>query len=345
MIGADPAALKRRHPLAAGSRRSGVVKPTTGAETTFSPVHTLDIEITAPLPRIEADDSATNVRYGSALVFVRRQGDPLGITEVAVPSGGLDPDRLAVQLWEQLKLEIRAIDASISGMSSGGLPALDDPTRRAARAARLDRLAPITAIVCTRGRPERLRECLLALVAQDHPRFEVIVVDNAPPDQANAAVVDELTDQLAVRRVVEPIPGLARARNTGVRAAATDVVAFLDDDEIVDGRWLSELAFGFAADPRIGAVNGMILPVSLRTQAQSWFEEYGGHSKNRGLDTLIFDPSRPGDQHPLYPLPPFGAGGNMAFRRDALIEIGGFDPALELVRRHAPRRTLPHLPT
>jgi O-antigen biosynthesis protein len=315
-------------PTAVADDVSPEVNPLANASSTFSPVRTLDVEITAPLPRIEAIDSAAGVCFGSAIVLARCQGDPIGIARVSLPQDGLDPERLAEQLWDQLRSEIQTIDASVTGMDGHGLPQLDDLSSRERRASDLALLAPITAIVCTRGRPQRLRECLQALTMQDHPRFDVIVVDNAPTDDANAAVVAGMTGMLSIRRVVEPIAGLARARNTGVRAANTDLVAFLDDDELVDRRWLSELALGFAADERVGAVNGMILPVSLRTQSQWWFEEYGGHSKNRGFDTLIFDPSCPGDQHPLYPLPPFGAGGNMAFRREALIAIRGFDPAL-----------------
>ncbi len=73
----------------------------------------------------------------------------------------------------------------------------------------------------------------------------------------------------------------------------------------------------------------MILPAEMETKAQEWFEQYGGHSKGRTvLRQLVFDVSANRSQHPLYPLPPFGAGGNMAFTRSALARIGGFDPAL-----------------
>ena len=71
----------------------------------------------------------------------------------------------------------------------------------------------------------------------------------------------------------------------------------------------------------------MIVPDALDTQAQVWFEQFGGHSKGRGCRPLVFE-DVPGAQSPLYPLPPFGAGGNMAFRREVLDEIGGFDVAL-----------------
>jgi cellulose synthase/poly-beta-1,6-N-acetylglucosamine synthase-like glycosyltransferase len=73
-------------------------------------------------------------------------------------------------------------------------------------------------------------------------------------------------------------------------------------------------------------VAGLIVPARLDTQAQEWFEWYGGHSKGRGFTAAEF--SRHGPQSPLFPLPPFGTGANMAFRREALARIGGFDVAM-----------------
>jgi hypothetical protein len=70
----------------------------------------------------------------------------------------------------------------------------------------------------------------------------------------------------------------------------------------------------------------MVLPARLDTPAQELFEEFGGHAQGRGFAPATF--SRHGPQSPLYPLPPFGVGANMAFRREALGRIGGFDVAL-----------------
>jgi GT2 family glycosyltransferase len=68
------------------------------------------------------------------------------------------------------------------------------------------------------------------------------------------------------------------------------------------------------------------VPARLDTPAQELFEQVGGHSNARGFWPAQF--SRHGPQNPLYPLPPFGVGANMAFRREALVRIGGFDVAL-----------------
>jgi hypothetical protein len=75
-------------------------------------------------------------------------------------------------------------------------------------------------------------------------------------------------------------------------------------------------------------VAGIMLPAELQTSAQVRFEQYGGHHKHRGFSATTFSPKTASLQSPLFPLPPFGTGGNMAFKREALIEIGGFDPAL-----------------
>jgi hypothetical protein len=72
----------------------------------------------------------------------------------------------------------------------------------------------------------------------------------------------------------------------------------------------------------------VVIPLALETPEQLLFEEFGGHSKGRGFTRDVFSPGSAARQSPLYPLPPFGVGANMAFRTADLLAIGGFDEAL-----------------
>src|SRR5690606_11927646 len=104
----------------------------------------------------------------------------------------------------------------------------------------------VTVAVCTRERPDDLTQCLRALDELDYPHLDLVVVDNAPADGANAAVCAAYP---RVRRIVEPRPGLNWARNRAVLEARGEIVAFTDDDVQVDASWVSEIVRTFASDP------------------------------------------------------------------------------------------------
>ncbi|MFE2038552.1 glycosyltransferase family 2 protein [Streptomyces scopuliridis] len=183
-----------------------------------------------------------------------------------------------------------------------------------------------TVIVGTRERAGQLARALDSLLAQDHPDFRVLVVDNAP---VTSATRDLVASRYAGRvdYVHEPRPGLALAHNRGLAAADGAVVAFTDDDVIADPHWLTALSTPFAADPGLGCVTGLILPARLTTPAQILLESHGGFAK--GFEPRLYDPARPPAGEPLFPFTAgsFGSGANMAFRADALRAVGGFDPA------------------
>ena len=159
--------------------------------------------------------------------------------------------------------------------------------------------------------------------------FDVVVVDNAPENDDSRQIANSLSPRLRLKYVQEPTPGLSYARNKGIESASYGIVVFIDDDERVHPDWLTALAREFCKDESVGVVSGLILPAELRTGAQLQFEQHGGHSKGRGFHRCVFDKRYLSEQQSaLYPLPPFGAGGNMAFRVQVLKDIGGFDVAL-----------------
>jgi glycosyltransferase involved in cell wall biosynthesis len=130
-----------------------------------------------------------------------------------------------------------------------------------------------------------------------------------------------------VRYVCEPKPGLGFARNRALREARGELLAFLDDDVVVDHGWFSGLLKAWAAHQDAAAFTGLVLPYELATEAQILFERRGGF--RRGFVAVRYGQTYPGD--PFYPARAerFGTGANMAFRTDVLQELGEFDEALD----------------
>ncbi len=177
-------------------------------------------------------------------------------------------------------------------------------------------LQHISIVICTRNRPALLRTCLQGLRGIEGAPHEIIVVDNGSgPETARVAA------DYPVRVVREEQVGLCRARNRGLAEARGDIVAFVDDDVVVDSRWLAALAMGFA-DPAIACVIGLVLPLELKTPAQYLFERSGG--LGRGFERRLYKGSLP-----TTPVGDIGVGANMAFRRQALLRFGTFNEALD----------------
>ena len=163
----------------------------------------------------------------------------------------------------------------------------------------------------------------------EYLQYEIIVVDNAPSTSATADFIRQTYQGVPrVRYFREDHPGASWARNRGMMEARGEILAFTDDDVIVDRYWLLELVRAFSHTDDVACVTGLIMPLELETQAQQRLEEYGGFSK--GFTQLIFDMEGHRPKTPLYPYTAgqFGTGANMAFRIEVLRKLGGFDVAL-----------------
>jgi GT2 family glycosyltransferase len=289
--------------------------------------HIVDVELSAAPPAVPRVDARGRVA-DRAWLIVRVCGEVLGIQRIEIPAAGLATDAVGELLSATWAAELRRRELLLEDLPDGRLATGESPFSLA-HAAYLGRADRCSVVICTREKPEGLAAALESLVAQDHPDFHVWVIDSAPRSDATERVVGAFTPRLSVRCLAEPRPGLARARN---RALAQDldgeIVAWLDDDELADPMWLSELCRALAQRPAAVGASGAVVPGELLTPAQMWFEQFGGHSKGRGFTPAEFSPDSRREQSPLYPLPPFGVGANMAFRTDALRRAGGFDPAL-----------------
>ncbi|MCF4139806.1 glycosyltransferase [Streptomyces sp. Tue 6430] len=261
------------------------------------------------------------VTHGEVFLLVRRAGRPVAALLGRVPEGA-DPRAVLTELARR-----HADSGPASAPAPAPAPAPAQAPAPAPAPAATGRTVPFTTVViATRERADRLAHALDSMLVQDHPDFEIVVVDNAPVTDATRDLVGrEYAER--VRYVTEPVPGLAVAHNTGLAAARGDVVAFTDDDVVADPRWLTELTAPFAADPGLGCATGLILPARLRTPAQVLLESHGGFAK--GFAPRTYDPADPPADEPLFPFTAgrFGSGANMAFRTGVLRAVGGFDPA------------------
>jgi GT2 family glycosyltransferase len=304
------------------------LRPTRPVE--WRPVRLADIELSVPLRAPTGEAEAE--RYGSVRALVRLHGRPLGLVTLPVDAS---PEGQARAISGALGSRIAAhlagdgLDA-VDRVAPEGLPHLGSPPCAARRRALLDVPPTVTVLVATRDRTRELGACLDSLLDQDYPgRYDIVVTDSAPSTDATGAYVRGRFDgDRRVRYVRTERPGLGLAHNHGLDAATGEVVAITDDDVVVDEQWLSALAEAFRESAGTACVTGLILPLELETRAQALLEQYGGFA--RGFERRVYslDADRPDD--PLFPYTAgrLGSGANMAFARDALRAVGGFDPAL-----------------
>ena len=248
-----------------------------------------------------------------------------------------EPDAILLEcgkLFDRARLLVRD-HGSVRGYVT--LPVIDAGLDAAALSAAVAALPPvpaaarpapglITVVICTRDRAALLREALQSIEAIDYPLMEVVVVDNAP---ATAETYDLITAEFPdFRYVREDAAGLSHARNAGLRAATAPIVAFTDDDVIVDPQWLWAIAAGFARADDVGCVSGVVPSGELRNGVQAYFDARVSWSKLTA--GRVFRLSDPPADLPMFPfcVGEFGTGANFAVRRDHLLALGGFDTAL-----------------
>jgi glycosyltransferase involved in cell wall biosynthesis len=173
----------------------------------------------------------------------------------------------------------------------------------------------ISIIICTRNRADSLDQTLESLhtiVVPEGLRPEVLVVDNGSTDHTSAIVRKHSHGSLMVRSILEPSPGQARARNTGLARSAGDIVIFTDDDVRFPKDWLSSMCDPIVANEGDAVAGNVRLAPHLerewmRPVHRAWL-----------ASTERLDSKPPTDM----------VGANMAFSRSVLNVVSGFDPEL-----------------
>ncbi len=178
----------------------------------------------------------------------------------------------------------------------------------------------VTVILCTYNRSKDLLKALNGVLASrfdDPVDWEVLVVDNNSHDDTSE-VVNEFKRQSPerIRYLFEPQPGKSNALNAGIREASGEIIAFMDDDVVVDPRWLQNLINPLSKAQWSG-VGGRILPIQ-EIPLPGWMTLHGPYSQ-AGVVAAGFDL---GDRPHELEVAPYGA--NMAYRKSVFKRYGGF---------------------
>jgi GT2 family glycosyltransferase/sugar lactone lactonase YvrE len=209
--------------------------------------------------------------------------------------GGFDVDDWAFGLVDRTRQPKPAAAAVASAFADAPFP--EDVRKTWPR---------VSVVVCAYNAADTLEDCLTSLEAMTYPDFEIILVNDGSRDQTGA-----IGHRHAGVRVIDiPNGGLSAARNVGLAQASGTIVAYTDADTRVDRDWLTYLVQPFVNTTVVGSGGPNVVPADDPPIAQCI-------ARAPGAPTHVLLDDRIAEHVP---------GCNMAFRRDALLEIGGFNP-------------------
>ena len=173
----------------------------------------------------------------------------------------------------------------------------------------------LSVVIATYNRCNDLEDCLCSLLQMNEQPMEIIVIDSSSMDNTSG-----LAKKYPIQYISIPERNRQRARNIGLSRSKGEIVAFIDDDVVVDKNWSTEILIPYK-DANVGGVGGRVIPfgkpASYYKKIKGWEI---GQIRADGLILGNFD----------IPLPIFTKvdhliGCNMSFRRDPFLGIGGFD--------------------
>jgi glycosyltransferase involved in cell wall biosynthesis len=292
-----------------------------------APVAVRVLDLDGPLDDLDLSYDELENEYRSLIAVGRLADEPIGMATFHVGPDGIVPrDELAGGLHRQLETELIKAYARMDRERNG--EALSDSFDLEDEMPGMP-LPSVSVVVTTRrdgGQPER---CLRSILACDYDDLEVIVVENKRRSSATARMlVERFPDERRLRYVEEPRRSTSLARNAGLARAEGEIVAFVDDDVVVDSLWLRASVDALLSNRTIGCVTGLILPSKLESRNELRFEQVAAFGK--GFQRRIYRRRHPSAQTPFvsYAASVIGSGGGMVMHTDLARELGGFDAAL-----------------
>ena len=165
----------------------------------------------------------------------------------------------------------------------------------------------VSVLVCAHNAAATIDECLHSLQVLDYPNYDVVVVNDGSTD--TTGTIARQHDQVTV--IDTDHVGLSNARNIAIKQSTGTIVAFTDADVRVDTSWLTYLVQPFLQSGAIGSGGPNVVPGD-----DPWVAQCVARAPGSPTHVLIDD--RTAEHVP---------GCNMAFRRDVLVSVGGFDSA------------------
>jgi len=172
----------------------------------------------------------------------------------------------------------------------------------------------VSAIICTRNRPDLIGTAVSSVLANTYPNFDLLVVDQSDDDRTGAVVRGLMANHPNLRYVYSTTPGLSRAYNTGIRQSQGEGLAFTDDDCIAPPDWIESIVRAFEQEPRAELLYGQVLrPAELADCTDE-------------IPTLAIPKPRRLSRRDGFHV--VGMGANFAARRTLFERIGPFDEIL-----------------
>jgi glucosyl-dolichyl phosphate glucuronosyltransferase len=187
-----------------------------------------------------------------------------------------------------------------------------------------DESIKIALVICTYNRDKYLPEALESVKKQtlENDKFQLIIVDNNSTDNT-ADISQEFISKnpsLNIKYCFEEQKGLSFARNRGVAEANASIVSYVDDDVILPTSFLEEVVNFFDKYKDAAGAGGKVIPKYENGKEPEWMNKYlnGFVGKvDYGNNILQYN------KRMKYP-----AGCNMAYRKDILLKVGGFNNEL-----------------
>ncbi len=183
----------------------------------------------------------------------------------------------------------------------------------------------ISLVICTYNRCRYLPEALESISKQTLPpaRFELVIVDNNSTDETAAITRQFITlhPELNARYCFEANKGLSHARNRGIMEAQSPIINYIDDDAVLSVAYLEEMLQFFKTHPQAAGAGGKVIPKYETGQEPAWMSKY--------LNGFIGKIDFGNEVQPFTKAMKYPVGCNMAYKKDVLERVGGFNNALQ----------------